>query len=160
MATFLDIANAVAGVITGLAQPGPIIVRKESALQPRDPIAQEVNPTPMTLVWLKLDGGIAWATTGDGGVTSYGTVGRRVVIGIDRFRIVRGDITGITVSQALLLNEFEAIKKALNKPKLAAAGTVWNTLLGTSPLWENHAFAEGGEMSHCELTFMSGESRN
>lgn len=154
MATFADIAAAVKAVIDGLGLAGRTIVRKDGAIQPRD---FDAYGLPLTLVFLKQDAGESWGTTGDGGLTGYGTVGRDVVVGIDRFREVQGDISS---DPADMPDDFQAIKRALNKPRLAGAATVWLVRLGTNPLWENHAFTVGGEQSHCDLTVHGAEPRN
>lgn len=154
MATFVDIANAVKGVIDGLALQGQTVVRKDGTLQPRDLTTYGL---PLTVVWLKDDPGEQWATTGNPTGNDYGTVGRNVVIGIDRYWEVQGNITDNLTDAP---DDFQKIKRALNKPKLSGASTVWLVRLGTNPLWERAAFAVGGQMSHCDLTFFGAEPRN
>lgn len=154
MATFSDIATAAKAAIDSIGLAGQTVIKKDGTLQPRD---FERYGLPLTLIWLKQDLGESWATTGQPSANDYGTLGRDVVIGIDRYWEVQGDLTS---NLADAPNDFQAIKKVLNKPKLAGAGTVWNTRLGTNALWERTAFAVGGQMSHCDLTFMGVESRN
>jgi hypothetical protein len=159
-----DIATSVQDIIKDIPDTAGLIpdlveFRKADVVHPREvpciiiTIGGELKPN----FQLQGCGGDPTLMAANPGISAYGFVGKRYLIGVSIYTLNTGDISTDLIDhpQLVLL-----IKQTFDKPLLADADTVWNCHLHDDPEWERQVFKTGSEVTRMVLEFSSGEPRN
>lgn len=146
---FKTIADAAAAVLAALpGVPGPVTVRKDNAVQPRE-------QTPRVVVDFGEER-VIQAVSGAGTDTDQGDVLKEYAIGVSVYRRRHADVsTDLSPNADFVL----AAKQALSKKTLAGAPSVYGTRLVDSAAWEHQPFGQGWEVSTFGVLFYSAETR-
>lgn len=149
MAVLNDIANAVVSVEAGLnGAPDTVEFRDNDQVEPRE--AREI--VIVTVGDPNVIENYSGAGTGD----DFGGMLVEYPIGVSIYhRKLANPATELTAEPDFV----QASKRALNRPTLVGADTVYGARLIASPTWENQDFEKGLQVSRFGVVFLSSETR-